>query len=112
MSKLEIKAIPRKEIYYKEDFGIYNCEVQSIVSNLDKQVIDEFIVIKGNTPKLIIGEEYNIAIKQVEDLRYGYQYEIICVREEVLLNAVFWKDYLHQIRLRICMKRCLIHMKH
>ena len=69
-----VTVIPKKELFYNEDFGIYVVDV--IKTYHASEDLDSVITIKGNMPKLIIGKEYSAVFKEEDDKRFGKQYVI------------------------------------
>ncbi len=83
MTKTKVCVL--KNIFYRNNWGIATC---AIVNNNYKEE-GKYITIKGNMPYLIEGEYYNTVLKQVNDPKYGVQFEIqrIALDVEVTSNS-------------------------
>lgn len=91
---INVKIIPYRKIFYNQEnnFGIYACK---FVSG-DKKLNDN-ITIKGNTLELELYKEYNAALTEKYHERYGTQYEIISIVQEIPKNPEKQKAYLKTI---------------
>ena len=73
--------------FYKDNFGIIVCSVDKIKEGAPR--IDNYgtIIFKGNMPRPIVGNMYNITAEYVEDPNWGDQYDIIC-----MFSAIVFED--------------------
>lgn len=77
MNKYEqLKVIPVRELYYNNDYGIYACEVDESI-DIERNKFGN-IVIKGVLPRLTIGREYIVNLKQLAN-----GYEVESIRQEL-----------------------------
>ncbi len=71
--------IPERQIFYKDNFGIYSCSVSEDLEGEFKVNHRETFTLKGQLPNLIIGQEYDLKAEETEDPKYGMQYNNICI---------------------------------
>ena len=86
----EIKAIisvERKVFHNGNDWGIYSVSVDKVKSgNPQTGKYKNNITIKGNMPELQDGMQYKLVAKEVEDKRFGLQYEIKSIASLIQIN--------------------------
>lgn len=86
----EIKAIisvERKVFHNGNDWGIYSVSVDKVKSgNPQTGKYKNNITIKGNMPELQDGMQYKLVAKEVNDKRFGLQYEIKSIANLVQIN--------------------------
>lgn len=74
--------------FYKNEWGIVDVSIDKVKEGEPKDDGFGMLVLKGNMPKLVRKDMYNVTAKYVEDPKWGDQYEIISI-----FNAVeFGKD--------------------
>ncbi|MCY9737420.1 AAA family ATPase [Paenibacillus alvei] len=90
MSKIvEIEAIVEKEIVpYRDDsnWGMYGCTPSNYEDVVNKVVyLNKYnnITIRGNTPRLTVGEKYKIKAAEQFSKDWGYSYEIVKIYQDV-----------------------------
>lgn len=76
-----IKAVVIIEniVYFKDNWGIVNCSVSKNVSGKFVLNYKDRFTLKGTMPTLRVGQEYNLTAKEVEDKKYGLQYDCVCI---------------------------------
>jgi len=74
--KLEVLFTPTKENFYKEGFGIYRGKVKNEKGYDMELGFDECISVKGNMPKLNIGEEYKVVVSFQKNDKYKGNYNL------------------------------------
>lgn len=81
---IEIKVTPVRELFFNEDnfFGIYGCEVNPDYINQVKINKWGNISIKGSVPRLNIGEEYTVVLKEDTDSKYQGSYIIESIKTD------------------------------
>lgn len=81
---IEIKVTPVRELFFNEDnfFGIYGCEVNQDYINQVKINKWGNISIKGSIPRLNIGEEYTVVLKEDIDSKYQGSYIIDTIKTD------------------------------
>ena len=78
-------AIIEREIYFKDNWGIVSASIDELNTKKNKKTIlpkvDKYgcFIIKGSMPTLDKGESYIISAKEVDDDKYGKQYDIIFI---------------------------------
>ena len=86
----EIKAIisvERKVFHNGNDWGIYSVSVDKVKSgNPQTGKYKNNITIKGNMPELQDGMQYKLVAKEVNDKRFGLQYEIKSIASLIQIN--------------------------
>lgn len=70
--KFDVTLEVKRVLYYKNNWGILQCSVVHSKPVLNKNKI----VIKGEMPAPVLQETYVGTITEIEDLKYGRQYEI------------------------------------
>lgn len=81
---VKFNAILDHEIFYKEEFGIVSCLIESVKCGT---IVDKNIVLKGQMAKPKIGQSYYIVAEEVEDKKYGRQYDIISMCSSVIFET-------------------------
>lgn len=81
---IEIKVTPVRELFFNEDnfFGIYGCEVSPDYINQVKINKWGNISIKGSIPRLSIGEEYTVILKEDSNNKYQGSYIIESIKTD------------------------------
>lgn len=81
---MEIKIKPSKVLFFNDDnfFGIYSCEVNP--NDIDKVEINNWgnISIKGVMPKLEIGTEYTVDVKEDDNGKYKGSYIVENIKQD------------------------------
>lgn len=79
--------VDRQVFHNGDDWGIYSVLVDEVISDY-KPVTDykNRITIKGNMPELKLGELYNLIAKEVDDNRYGLQYDVKAIFAKVQID--------------------------
>ena len=79
--------VDRQVFHNGDDWGIYSVLVDEVISDY-KPVTDykNRITIKGNMPELKLGELYNLVAKEVDDNRYGLQYDVKAIFAKVQID--------------------------
>lgn len=72
MTILDVKIKPRKELFKNEESSFY---IYSVDMLLDEKTTS--ISIKGNFPKLTIGQQYNVRIKKDLNTKYKNSYDMV-----------------------------------
>lgn len=73
--------------YYKEQFGIIVCSIDKVKEGTPRLDSNGTLILKGTMPKPIEGNTYNVTAEYVQDLRWGDQYNIICI-----FSAITFKE--------------------
>lgn len=68
-----------KMIYYKDDFGIASCELKELEDGSVGRPLPTLITIKGTMPELSRTHEYHVIAHEIEDPKYGTQYQVECL---------------------------------
>lgn len=81
---IEIEVTPVRELFFNEDnfFGIYGCEVSPDYINQVKINKWGNISIKGSVPRLSIGEEYTVILKEDSNSNYQGSYIIESIKTD------------------------------
>lgn len=74
----------KKKIYYRDDFAIAIANIKEVKSGAP-QSFD--ITIKGTMVEPHPGDEYYLTAKEINDLRYGLQYEIISMASIINIDT-------------------------
>lgn len=85
----EIKAIvsvERKVFHNGNDWGIYKVSVDEVKSGNPQTDALKCITIKGNMPELQDGMQYKLTAKEVQDKKFGLQYEIKSIANLIQIN--------------------------
>lgn len=90
---MQISIIPEKVIFYNQDnsFGIVACATDSQEVVLSKW---NTITIKGNIPYLEIGKKYDAEVEEVKDKKWGTQYNVKYIYEQIPSTFKEEKEYL------------------
>lgn len=81
---IEIKVTPARELFFNEEnfFGIYGCDVNP--DYIDKVKINKYgnISVKGSIPRLNIGQEYTMIVKEDAGSQYAGSYIIETLKQD------------------------------
>lgn len=80
---VKFNGIIRKQIYYKDDWGIISVCVDSIETEHAPFVVGDYLTVKGNMSKPKIGKIVTIKAEQVVDVRYGEQYNLFYIHSGI-----------------------------
>lgn len=93
---LEIRIKPTKLLYFDEDkfYGIYGVEVHK--EDVHKVRLNRWknISIKGNMPKLNIGEEYTVDVKYDKEAKYPATYILEAIKPKEITKIENQKEFL------------------
>lgn len=80
---IEIKVTPARELFFNEEnfFGIYGCDVNPDYINQVKLNKWGNISVKGSIPRLNIGEEYTMIVKEDTGSQYAGSYIIESLKQ-------------------------------
>ena len=80
---VKFNGIIQKQIYYKDDWGIISVCVDSIETEHAPFVVGDYLTVKGNMPKPKIGKIVTIKAEQVNDAKYGEQYDLFYIHSGI-----------------------------
>ena len=72
--------------YFKNDWGIATASVIETTEGKFTTDSNKQITIKGNMPPIEVGRIYYITAKEIEDPKYGLQYEVSSLASELYVN--------------------------
>lgn len=84
MTEIKIRVKPTRTLFFAEDtfFGIWGCEVNPDDHDLVKMNKWKNISVKGIAPKLNIGQEYTVLVKEDSGSKYAGSYEIVSIKQD------------------------------
>lgn len=96
---IEIKVTPVRELFFNEDnfFGIYGCEVNPDYINKVKLNQWSNISVKGSIPRLNIGEEYTMILKEDAGSQYQGSYIIENIKSNKPVTVKEQRTFLETI---------------
>ena len=77
----KIKIIPKKELYYGNDFGVYACEADKDIDIIRNKYGN--FVISGEIPRLALDQEYIVDLQETIHKKYGRTYVVKYIRQEL-----------------------------
>jgi len=86
-----ISITPLVEKFYKDNFAILICKTDSQEVKLSK---NKTIIVKGYMPKLEKGRKYNADVEEVNDKKWGIQYKVKHLQENIPTTISEEKEYL------------------
>lgn len=69
------------------DFAILSCEVMQTLEGEAKTNKYNCIIVKGNVPEINLTDTYTVVGEEVEDPKYGLQYNLIYIGSPIELNS-------------------------
>lgn len=98
---IEIEVIPEREMFYNNDsnFGIYAVKLKNFTEDYPKVKLNAYgnISIKGQMPRLDIGQTYKLEAKEVEEMYKGekqFNYIVESIGQDVPTSLDDQRDYL------------------
>jgi exodeoxyribonuclease V alpha subunit len=94
-----IKVKPTKTLFFAEDtfFGIYSCEVNPDDQHLVNMNKWGNISMKGTMPKLNMGEEYQVTLKEDTNSKYAGSYELVSIKQDRPVTVAEQRSFLETI---------------
>lgn len=74
-------------IFYRDNFGIASCELESLEEGAVDMPLPTLITIKGTMPELIPHRQYKLIAHEIEDEKYGKQYQVDCVATAIIVDT-------------------------
>lgn len=84
--KIEIICSVETIRYYKDQWGIIQVSIDSIINGFPCVDKDGFIILKGNMPKVERGGIYHVVAEFVVDPKWGDEYNIIRIYSEIIFD--------------------------
>jgi len=80
--EIVVAAIPVKQLYFNNDFGVYACETEECVPEIELNRYGNFII-NGQMPELTLFQKYNMKLVESHSPKYGKSYRVVSIYQEI-----------------------------